>query len=75
MGEELTIRVVFSSGRPGREPETLQVPEGTSLREVLRKLALPVEGCALFWGGESVPSDLRLEQSGELEVVSTFSGG
>lgn len=75
MTSELTLHVVFSAGRPGRPPETLLVPLGTSLREVLHRLSLPVEGCALFWDGASVPSDLRLERSGELEVVSTFSGG
>ncbi|MDE1822106.1 MAG: hypothetical protein KGJ23_15780 [Euryarchaeota archaeon] len=75
MVELIEVRVVFASGIRSRSPETLRVEAGTSLRVLLHQLGLPVEGCALFWEGESVPTDQPLERSGELEVVSTFSGG
>jgi sulfur carrier protein ThiS len=64
-------------GRPGdrARDEELEVPEGWTLRDILRKLSVPVEGCALWWNGEPVPSDLPVASAGELEVVPTFSGG
>lgn len=70
---DVRVRV---SGSPRKvEPQTLRVALGTSLRTLLHQLGLPVEGSALWWNGEPVPSDTPVERSGELEVVSTFSGG
>ncbi len=72
---ELRVRVVFGPGCGGRPETDLAVPPGTSLRNLLPGLGLFVEGTALWWDGEPVPSDFRVTRSGRLEVVGTFSGG
>lgn len=48
---------------------------GARLRDLLTELNLHVEGCALWWEGEPVPSDFVPPGPGTLEIVHTFSGG
>ena len=72
---ELHVRVVFGPGWGSRPETELAVQRGTSLRSLLRGLGLFVEGTALWWDGEPVPSDFPVTRSGRLEIVGTFSGG
>ena len=72
---ELRVRVVFGPGCGGRTSLDLSVRMGTTLRALLPALGLFVEGTALWWDGEPVPSDLPVTRNGTLEIVGTFSGG
>ncbi len=73
--DELQVRVVFGPGCGGHPETDLSVKRGTSLRTLLPSLGLFVEGTALWWDGEPVPSDFPVTRNGRLEIVGTFSGG
>jgi sulfur carrier protein ThiS len=75
VGDRVEIRVVFGPGCGGRSALDLLVTRGTPLRALLPELGVFVEGTALWWDGEPVPSDFPVTQRGRLEVVGTFSGG
>jgi sulfur carrier protein ThiS len=75
MTDRVELRVRVTGAPRPVPPRTITVPRGSSLRDVLRQLSMPVEGSALWLDGEPVPSDRPVERSGELEIVSTFSGG
>ena len=75
MTETVEVRVRVTGGAGKVPSQTLRVEAGTSFRALLHLLGLPLEGSALWWEGEPVPSDARVPRGGELEVVSTFSGG
>ncbi|HXQ93620.1 MAG TPA: MoaD/ThiS family protein [Thermoplasmata archaeon] len=51
------------------------VPNGTSVRALLRQLGHPPEGSAVLVGGVSVPLDTPIDSPMRLVVVPTFSGG
>jgi sulfur carrier protein ThiS len=72
--DEVTVDVRLFGGSPSFS-KRMSLPRGTSLRIILRQLDLYVEGCALWWEGEPVPSDFSIPGPGKLEIVRTFSGG
>ena len=71
---EVVVKVTIFGGSPPSTKE-MSLPPGTPLRTILKELGLLVEGCALWWEGEPVPSDFKLPGAGTLEIVRTFSGG
>jgi sulfur carrier protein ThiS len=54
---------------------TITVPAESTVRSVLRRLALPVEGSAVLVGDVPIPSDAPVPRNARLVVVPTFSGG
>jgi sulfur carrier protein ThiS len=53
----------------------LTVATGTTVKDVLRNLGEPPEGCAVMIDSVPVPLDTPLDRPTRLVVVSTFSGG
>ena len=69
---DITIEVARAAARTIR---VVAVEEGTLVRELLRQIGQPSEGCAVLVDGVSVPRDLPLRTPTRLTVVPTFSGG
>jgi len=53
----------------------LRVASGVTVKELLRRVGEPPEGCAVLIDGVPVPLDLPLDRSSRLVVIPTFSGG
>jgi len=53
----------------------LEVASGTTVRQLLRSIGQPIEGCAVLDGERPVPSDEPLVGPRRLTIVPTFSGG
>lgn len=68
------LRILVKDG-DRTPPRTIDLVRGAKLRDLLAQLGLHVEGCALWWEGEPVPSDFVPTGPGTLEIVHTFSGG
>jgi len=71
----LRIRLRYHGPRATQLPGSLDVPPGIRVREVLGRLGLPAEGHVCWWKGSPCPLDEILDSEGELEIVSSFSGG
>jgi len=70
------VRVELETARAGRsEHRVLEVASGTTVRQLLRSIGQPIEGCAVLDGERPVPSDEPLVGPRRLTIVPTFSGG
>ncbi|HLM91459.1 MAG TPA: thiamine biosynthesis protein ThiS [Thermoplasmata archaeon] len=70
----LTIEIDVA--RAGRHSvESVTVPEGSLVRDVIRHAHQAPEGSVVLIDGLPVPLDTRLERSVRLLVLPTFSGG
>lgn len=56
-------------------PRRLQLPPGSTLRDVVRAVGELAEGCAVLCEGSPQPLDEPLVEGSHLVVVPTFSGG
>ncbi len=71
----IRVEVSVARGRSNAPPSVHWVPNGTSVRALLRQLGHPPEGSAVLVGGVSVPLDTPIDSPMRLVVVPTFSGG
>ncbi len=70
------VDVEVEIARAGRsEVRREVVAGGTRVRDLLRRIGLAPEGCAVLVGDVSIPLDSPLERPVHLVVVPTFSGG
>ena len=71
-----SVCVELEAARAGRsDVRVVRVAPGTTVRELLRSIGQPVEGCAVLDGERPVPSDEPLVAPRRLTIVPTFSGG
>jgi sulfur carrier protein ThiS len=52
-----------------------ELKQGSSVRDVLRQLGIPPDGCVYFIRDEPVPVDEELRDGDVLTVLSAASGG
>jgi sulfur carrier protein ThiS len=56
-------------------PRTLDLPEGSNVRDAVRAVGLAPEGAAVLHDGRPIPLDTRVTPGIILVVIPTFSGG
>lgn len=70
------LHVALEVLRGGRsEVRNVDLPAGAIVRDALRALGRPAEGCAVLDGPTPIPLDAPLADGQRLTVVPTFSGG
>ena len=70
------LEVRLETARGGTSTvRTVPVATGTLLRDVLRSIGQPPEGCAVLRGDRPVPLDLPITEATTFLIVPTFSGG
>ncbi len=70
------IPVDLEVTRAGRSIDHhLELPGGTRVRDALRRIDLPPEGCLVLDDGRSLPLDAPLDRPRRLQIVPTHSGG
>lgn len=67
---------VFVARVPSPNEETaLDLPEGATVADALRRLALPLDGVVVIRRDVPIPGDAPLAKGDKLRVVNVFSGG
>lgn len=55
--------------------QSIEVPSGATVGDVLRHLCIPPDAVLVVLGDEPVPLDLPVGEGERLRVVTVFSGG
>ncbi len=69
------VRVHVSFRPRRREPESLALPEGATVQDLLEAVGQPIDGTVAVRAGRPVPEDAPLVDGDEIVLLSSFSGG
>lgn len=69
----MQVRVTFRPRRQG--DRTVTLPAGSTVADLMRALAAPVDGHLAVRGPDPLPEDAPLVDGEELLLLSAYSGG
>ena len=62
-------------GHGGRHPRPFELPEGTTVTDLIGRLGLPDEPRVVFIGGKHAPEDTVLSDGDRLAIFPPVAGG
>jgi len=62
-------------GEGGRRPRAFELPEGTTVADLIAQLGLPDEPRIVFIGGRHAPEDTVLSDGDRLAIFPPVAGG